>query len=109
MAHQEAPQDIAGGIPARNNGSPLQVTLEIRGELGGAVVATLGLLAQRLEDDGVEIAAKRSRELLGRAAQLPRVVLGAVGVRVIIFALQHCLRWPWRLAFEYRLCDRDRV
>ena len=59
--------------------SPLQVAAQIVGQLGGAGIAARRLLAQRLEKDGIEIAAQRACEFLGCGAQLGGEVDGVFG------------------------------
>jgi hypothetical protein len=55
------PQPIEPGAAPREHAPPFEVTVQIRGEIGGRGVAIRGFLAQRLGEDRVQIAAQSGR------------------------------------------------
>ena len=75
---------VAEGVRARAHREAFEVPSKVLGQLERREIASLGLLAQRLQDDGVEIAAQlarrgpRSRHV-ARGGRCFATVLGAGG------------------------------
>src|SRR6185369_1877735 len=62
MPSNKLPRTIPARPPSCRDGLALQVVSDISGELSDGGVAAVGLFAERLEDDRVEVAPKRPRE-----------------------------------------------
>ncbi len=62
MAAHDAAQSVTSGATARPDRPPLEVIAQVGGELGDRAVALLRLGAQRLEEDGVEVARELASE-----------------------------------------------
>ena len=60
MPGRELPHPIRPAVGRGQHGPAFQVALQIVGQLIGATVAPLGILAQRLEDDAIDVGVDRA-------------------------------------------------
>lgn len=67
IALEKEAETVGRGVRDGGDGLELEVVAEIRGELGGGLVAFGGIAAKRAEEDCIEIAGKFAAEEGGRA------------------------------------------